>query len=57
MILSMKVVFIYLILLISPKVQKVETFNMPGDKSKVLDTQVSVNLTSSPIKLQMFRSV
>jgi len=34
MTLLIKVVFIYLILLISPEEQKVQTFNMPGDKSK-----------------------
>jgi len=34
MTLLIKVVFIYLILLISPEEQKVQTFNIPGDKSK-----------------------
>jgi len=34
MTLLIKVVFIYLILLISPE-QKVQTFNMPGDKSNL----------------------
>jgi len=35
MILLIKVVFIYLILLISPEEQKIQTFNMPGDKSNL----------------------
>jgi len=34
MTLLIKNVFIYLILLISPEEQKVQTFNMSGDKSK-----------------------
>jgi len=30
-----KVVFIYLILLISPEEKEIQIFNMPGDKSKL----------------------
>jgi len=44
MTLLLKSVFIYLILLISPEEQEVQTFNMPGDKSKSNLNQIFVIL-------------